>query len=113
MMNWLFLAIVATALVGCASSIDTPSSTQPSPDRLYSGILISGQMAIGGEHTGWSLVDASGRELYEVDVALAKDQAAAAQNHEVKIAGQLQAHHRVERGDTTILVAHRIMIAKP
>ncbi len=113
MMNWLFLAIVATALVGCATSIDESSSTQPAPERLYSGVLVSGQMAIGGEHTGWSLVDASGRELYEVDVALVKKQAAAAENHEVNIAGQLQQRQRIERGDTTILIAHRITIAEP
>lgn len=113
MMHWFSLAIVATALIGCAASTDAPSSTQPARERLFNGILVSGQMAIGGEHTGWSLVDASGHELYEVDVAAVMDQAIAAQNHEVNIAGQLQTRQRIERGAAEILIAHRITVTEP
>jgi hypothetical protein len=113
MMHWLILTIVATALIGCSASSEIHTTTRPAPDRLFSGILVSGQMAIGGEHTGWSLVDAAGHELHEVDVSAVAEQANAAQNREVSIAGQLQSRHHVERGDTTVVVAHRITITEP
>jgi len=115
MIHWLMLLAVMTGGLWGTAEGDTLGSlpaTAPTTRGVFSGILQSGQMAIGCEHTGWSLVDASGRELYEVDVRRVMEQANAGKGRRVEIEGSLEQRQRVERGQTTVLVAQRIVLEK-
>jgi hypothetical protein len=107
--GWILVAIAVGLSGWGAVGADTPT-TGPATRQTFTGKLVSGQMAIGGEHTGWSLVDAAGKELYEVDVRAVVAQAHAARNHTVSIQGHLETRHRVERGETTVLVAQLIAV---
>lgn len=79
----------------------------PSVTKDYSGVLTTGFVGIGGEHTGWVLAGAPDGD-YEVDVSAIAEEAAALQGQKVVITGRLVSKDYLERGPTFVLMAESI-----
>lgn len=107
--------VLAAAVSGCASSGVEPrkgdASVTPGEtmDRL-TGTLRSGFMGIGGEHTGWALLDGDGpgAKQTEVDVSRVRDAARAADGRRVTLVGRWVEKRYVERGVARVFAAERI-----
>jgi hypothetical protein len=110
-----FVGALAAAAGGCASSGvepragDAPVTPGETMDRL-TGTLRSGFMGIGGEHTGWALLDGDGpgAKQTEVDVSRVRDAARAAEGRRVTLVGRWVEKRYVERGVTRVFAAERI-----
>ena len=78
--------------------------------QRLTGTLRSGFMGIGGEHTGWALLDGDGpgAKQTEVDVSRVREVAKAADGRRVTLVGQWMEKRYVERGPTRIFSVDRI-----
>lgn len=117
MKRTLTAAVVGTLCAigaGCAGdgsvrTDDPPAQETPAMEQL-SGTLKSGFMGIGGEHTGWALLDGHGpgAKQTEVDVSRVREAAKAADGRRVTLVGQWVEKRYVERGPTRIFSVARI-----
>ncbi len=110
-----FAGALILAASGCASSGveprkgEAPVTPGETMDRL-TGTLRGGFMGIGGEHTGWALLDGDGpgAKQTEVDVSRVRDAARAADGRRVTLVGRWVEKRYVERGVTRVFAAERI-----
>lgn len=73
------------------------------------GILQGGQIAIGGETTGWVLNLGDDRGAVEVDVTKVANQAAVAEGKRVVIAGEVVKKAYVTRGEVKTVVVDSLV----
>ena len=112
-------SVAMMSLLGAGCSIDQtggredpPVQKAPAMEQL-SGVLKSGFVGIGGEHTGWALMVGKGvgeksvRQI-EVDVSRVREAAKAADGKSVTVSGQYVEKRYVERGVTRVFVIERI-----
>jgi hypothetical protein len=109
------VTVVAFGVAGCASDGARPSEKPSEPTKevrmeRIAGTLQSGFMGIGGEHTGWALLDGEGpgAKQTEVDVSRVREAARAADGKRVTLVGRWVEKRYVERGVTRVFAAERI-----
>lgn len=108
------IGVGALNLGGCASG-GGGAGEQPSAADLREGkveiigILQGGQIAIGGETTGWVLNLGDDRGAVEVDVTKVANQAAAAEGKRVVIAGEVVKKAYVTRGEVKTVVVESLV----
>jgi hypothetical protein len=90
-----------------APAAPAPPTPAPQEERVV-GTLRSGFAGIGGEHTGWALVQPGGRQPLEVDVSAVFDDARALDGKEIAGWGVTVTKRYVERGPTPIFRFTRI-----
>jgi ABC-type amino acid transport substrate-binding protein len=118
----LFLAIAAAGLaIACMRSLPAGAdSNAPPPSEgaaqsrkeTFEGVLKSGYVGIGGEHTGWMLLPPAPAAGFEIDISKVVAQAKALDGKPVLVTGRLEDKTYIERGHVKILVAE-ILAAKP
>jgi hypothetical protein len=87
-----------------------PAEAAPAEAQVVVGMLSGDVAAIGGETTGWRIVDDKGT-AQEVDVSAVRDQAKKLDGKRVRIVGTIITKQYVERGPTKVLAAQRIETA--
>lgn len=109
------LGMLCAIGVGCAcdSAADSPGRSPPQESPAMQqliGTLRSGFMGIGGEHTGWALLDGDGpgAKQTEVDVSRVRDAARVSDGKRVTLSGQWVEKRYVERGPSRIFSVDRI-----
>ena len=99
------VALTFSTLSACETAGNGGSSSATTTNHI--DVLRSGQMAIGGETTGWVLKRKDQPDL-EVDVSRISTEAETLDGLCVKIRGRIQQKNYVERGPTPVLLAERI-----
>jgi hypothetical protein len=117
-MRWRILACVMMAawLGGCeAQGRPRQPMADEQADReiatTFTGVLQSGLVAIGGEHTGWMIAGDGAVGGVEVDVSKLREEARANDGKRVTITGRMINRNYTERGKTAVLVADSIRAA--
>src|SRR4051812_22187824 len=91
----LMLILVAVLLVGCESQNRPPlAPANENPQdaggpKVFTGMLQSGVVGIGGEHTGWIIAADGAAGGMEVDVSKAREDARANDGKRVTISGKV------------------------
>ncbi len=107
------IGVGLSMLGGCAGT--GGSGGQPSAAELREGkvelvgILQGGQIAIGGETTGWVLNLGEDRGAVEVDVVKVATQAGAAEGKRVVIVGEVTTRQYVTRGGVKTVVVESLV----
>ena len=94
------------ALAGRPDPAPPPRETEAA--KTYTGLLQSGLVGIGGEHTGWALITVPQDKAYDLDPSKVMARARQLDGKRVTITGTLREKTYVERGKTLILVADSI-----
>lgn len=110
-------AVIACAMavaLACTARIEpVPLETRSAPDGgepeapWHEGILESGFVAIGGEHTGWML-HRTGADDVMIDVDRVAERARELDGRAVRVCGRIVERDYVERGRIPVLVAELI-----
>ncbi len=100
------LATIPLLAIGCQNK-----PTDMTPTTSYSGTLHGGMMAIGGETTGWMLVEEGQSGGLQLDVSRVRDTATRLDGTRVIVYGRMSQREYVERGPVKILVVDRIVPA--
>ena len=108
MIRAISILFAAFAVLGVGCQNKAPDMTLPTS---YSGTLHGGMMAIGGETTGWTLVEEGQSGGLQLDVSRVKDTAARLDGTKVIVSGRMTERQYVERGPVKVLEVDSIVPA--
>ena len=103
---------IGSGITGGCGSAQRDATPQTNPEAegrvTVNGILRSGYVGIGGEHTGWMIQPGGGQPPIEVNIVAVQDQANQLDGMSVTATGKYTEKKYVERGPTQILIVEEL-----